>query len=82
MRLDECMPELRSWEWYLAARLVDSSVMLLGEHPPGGLPVAISLDGRRIVTAAADGRVRVFDGTTGMLIATLPAGNAEAGGGM
>ncbi|MHC5209501.1 MAG: WD40 repeat domain-containing serine/threonine-protein kinase [Planctomycetota bacterium] len=81
MRLDECVPELRSWEWYLAAKLVDSSVMLLGEHPPGRLPVAISADGRRIVTADAEGDVRVFDGATGTLTLLLAAGtgNAEVG---
>jgi WD40 repeat protein len=78
MRLDECQPELRNWEWFLAARLVDSSVMLLGEHPAGRLPVAISADGRRIVTADATGRVRVFDGASGSLTGMLSAGNAGA----
>jgi WD40 repeat protein/serine/threonine protein kinase len=68
--LDDCPEDLRGWEWYYLRRL-----------PHGGLPpfrhnnavlrVAISPDGKRIVSSTHDGYVTIWDAQTGQ---KLPPG--------
>jgi len=60
-RLEACPPELRGWEWRHASLLVNSTVTLLAGHEGGTTAVAISSDGQRVVTGAADSVVRSWD---------------------
>jgi len=75
-RLDECAADLRGWEWELLSRDAGSLVLVLDGHPAGSVQVAVSPTGDRIVTAADDGRLRVFDGQSGAPIASLIVNDA------
>ena len=70
-RLDECAADLRGWEWELLSRDAGSLVLVLDGQPAGNVQVAVSPTGDRIVTSAADGRLRVFDGVSGAAVASL-----------
>ena len=55
-----------------ALRWSPPPLVTLGGHSAGGLAVAVGADGRTIVTGAADGGVRVWDGPGGVVRATRP----------
>lgn len=78
-RLDDCAADLRDWEWRLLSSEAGSSVLVLEGHPPGVVAVAISSAGDRIVTTAADGLMRAFDGASGAPLATLRVSHEALG---
>ncbi len=75
--LNECPPERRHWEWRYVSRLARPLLEL--SEPADGNPgpktplvaVQFSPDGRRLVSAAEGGAVRVWDAGTGKALATL-----------
>jgi WD40 repeat protein len=75
--LDECPPERRHWEWRYVSRLT-RPLLELSEPTDGDpgpktflLALQFSPDGRRLVSAAWGGAVRVWDAETGKALATL-----------
>jgi WD40 repeat protein len=70
--LDECLPELRGWEWHYLRRLFQAHLLAtLTGHEAGVLAVAFSPDGERVAAAAADGFIRVWDRRTLREVLTL-----------
>jgi len=69
-RLDACPASLRHWEWgWLHAQARGPSRVL--PHAGDVLDARFSPDGSELLTAAADGRARVWDAATGELRLTL-----------
>jgi WD40 repeat protein len=70
-RLEMAPAEHRGWEWrHLRARS-DPPAIVLGGHEEQVYSVAVSPDGSRIASGAADGTVRVWDPTTQNTVQTL-----------
>jgi WD40 repeat protein/tRNA A-37 threonylcarbamoyl transferase component Bud32 len=70
--LDECRAELRGWEWnYLQRLLRVRQLATLSGHEKAVLAVAFSPDGSRMVSAGADGVVKVWDRQSLQAVLTL-----------
>jgi WD40 repeat protein len=68
--LAECQEKLRGWEWrHLWARA--NAEMTLAGHLKAVSSVAVSPDGRRIVSGSEDGLVKVWDAATGQALLTF-----------
>jgi WD40 repeat protein/serine/threonine protein kinase len=62
--LDECPTDLRGWEWHYLKRFrLDSFPPL--SHPTAVLSAVFSSDDRWIASASQDGKVTLWDATTG-----------------
>jgi WD40 repeat protein len=57
--------DLRGWEWHLLWRLCHDELRTLEGHTAPILGLAYSRDGRRLATAGADGRLKLWDAPTG-----------------
>lgn len=74
--LEGAPAERRGFEWrWLTARL-DDSLLAVPAHEPVVFGVEVSPDGRRLATAGFDGTAKVWDTSSGALLATL-AGHAK-----
>ena len=70
--LEACPPDLRGWEWYYLLRLSRQSPLLdIRADRECIVALAISPDGRRVVTGGCDGVIKVWDGKTGAAITQL-----------
>jgi WD40 repeat protein/predicted Ser/Thr protein kinase len=63
--LDTCPVDLRGWEWDRLNHISDQAVMTLYGHADRVYCVAISPDGKRIVSGSRDDIIKVWDATTG-----------------
>ena len=69
--LESCPNDLRGWEWYRLNHIMDQSVMTIRGHSDEVHGMAVSPDGKRIVSGSADKTVKVWDSATGEEVATL-----------
>jgi WD40 repeat protein/serine/threonine protein kinase len=74
--LDECLEDLRDWEWhYLKRRLRDFPPLTLplGQRISGGkgFDFAFSPDGRQLAAPCGDQTIRVWEASTGKELLTL-----------
>ncbi len=69
--------DLRSFEWYLLWRLTHPDTIPLGPHERGVNCVAVTADGRRVVTGGVDKRICIFDASTGRLLDKLEGHRGE-----
>jgi len=63
--LDGCPPDLRHYEWHRLRAVMDVSVATLRGHEREVLSVALSTDGRRIVSGSDDKTIKVWDTVKG-----------------
>ena len=82
--LAECPVELRNWEWsYLSRLLRPRGVPNIAGHPnPSGfggdeMDIAISQDGKVIVSASRNRSLRAWDAKTGMQLWSVKRRNAQ-----
>jgi len=69
--LESCPNDLRGWEWHRLSHILDQSVMTLRGHSNEVHGVAVSPDGKRIVSGSADNTIKVWDAATGEEVMTL-----------
>jgi len=69
--LESCPNDLRGWEWYRLNHIMDQSVMTLRGHSDEVHGMAVSSDGKRIVSGSVDKTVKVWDAATGAELMTL-----------
>jgi predicted Ser/Thr protein kinase len=69
--LQDCPNDLRGWEWYRLNHIMDQSVMTLRGHSDEVYGMAVSPDGKRIVSGSDDKTIKVWDAATGAELMTL-----------
>jgi len=69
--LDSCPDDLKGWEWDRLNYVSDQSIMTLRGHENFVNCVAISPDGKRIVSGSSDNTAKVWDADSGEEIMTL-----------
>lgn len=63
--LSDCEPKYRQWEWWHAANLCHREEVSFKEHSTYVTGLALSADGRKMLTSDESGCVRYWDCTTG-----------------
>jgi WD40 repeat protein/serine/threonine protein kinase len=76
--LEACPGDLRGWEWNRLNHVMDQSVMTLRGHDSVVHSLDISPDGKRIVSAAHDATVRIWDAETGIQLAQFQDKSGDA----
>lgn len=71
--LELCPADLRGWEWHYMDRLCHSEILTIDSHTSPVTRVAFSPDSQRVVTADAEGKVKLSEVTTGKEIWSLQA---------
>ena len=69
--LDSCPEDLRAWEWYRLNHMSDQAVMTLKVDENEVWDVTLSPDGRRILSAGADGTINIWDAEEGKKLMTM-----------
>ena len=69
--LELCPEDLRGWEWYRLNHISDGALMTLRGHSDEVSGMAVSPDGKRIVSGSLDKTVKVWDATTCAELMTL-----------
>jgi len=75
--LESCPNDLRGWEWYRLNHIMDQSVMTLRGHSDEVHGMAVSPDGKRIVSGSVDKTVKLWDAATGAELMTLRGHEGE-----
>jgi hypothetical protein len=70
-KLDAIAPKNRCVAWGIMRRRVDGADLILRGHRSGVSSVAVSSDGRRIVTGSSDKTARLWDAVTGQSLLEL-----------
>ncbi len=69
--LESCPNELRGWEWHRLNHIIDQSIMTLRGHSDEVTAMAISPDGKRIVSGSDDKTIKIWDSASGDELMTL-----------
>ena len=70
--LNACPNDLRGWEWNRLNYVSDQSLMSFIAHPGHVNSLALSPDGKRIVSGGGDAIIKVWDIATGKELITIP----------
>ena len=76
--LKSCPQDLRAWEWDRINHVSDHSMMSVITHQGQVFSVALSPDGKRVVTGGWEGGVKIWDIATGKELITLPQPDGDA----
>lgn len=74
---DRCPPEWRGFSWRLMWHLAQRDHYVLSGHPGGTRMVRFSADGNRLVSLGNEGGIRVWDSSTGDLLADFDLPSAR-----
>jgi WD40 repeat protein/tRNA A-37 threonylcarbamoyl transferase component Bud32 len=74
--LDACPEDLRAWEWYHLNHVSDQAAMTLLGDKDGVFDVALSPDGKRIVSAGGSGTIKIWDAGDGRELMALRRNDA------
>jgi len=77
--LESCPEDLRSWEWYRLNHIADQSLMTIRGHTDGVYRIAVSPDGKHIVSGSGDKTIKVWNAATGAELMTLRGHNGGVG---
>jgi len=69
--LDACVEDQRGWEWRHFSLAADLSLLHLRGHTGPVVSVASDATGERLLTGSEDGTMRLWDGTSGKVLAIL-----------
>ena len=69
--LDSCPEDLRGWEWNRLNYIADESAMTLHGHSDWISSIAMSTDGKRVVSASWDNTIKVWDILKGTEVLTI-----------
>jgi WD40 repeat protein/tetratricopeptide (TPR) repeat protein len=69
--LNSCPNDLRGWEWNWLNYISDQPATTLYGHKEGVGSIALSPDGKKIVSGSWDGTIRLWDLATGVQLAIL-----------
>jgi WD40 repeat protein len=72
--LSACPNDLRGWEWHRLNYISDQSIMTLRGHQDEIHSIALSQDGKRIVSGSSDKTIKVWDAATGAELITIASG--------
>jgi WD40 repeat protein/serine/threonine protein kinase len=72
--LNSCPNDLRGWEWNRLNYISDQSIMTLCGHKATVHSIALSPDGKRIVSGSSDKTIKVWDAATGAELITIASG--------
>lgn len=75
--LESCPQDLRGWEWDRINHILDQSIITFNAHRAGVRSIAVSPDGKRIVTGGWDKAVKIWDIATGKELITLPEAHTD-----
>jgi len=75
--LESCPQDLRGWEWDRINHVSDQSLMSFIAHQSGVNSVALSPDGKRLVTGGDDKAVKIWDIATGKELVALPGAHED-----
>jgi WD40 repeat protein/predicted Ser/Thr protein kinase len=75
--LEQCRPNLRSWEWRYVKRLCHLDLMTLKGHSGDVSSVAFSPEGDQIASGSTDNTIKLWDAATGQEVLTLKGHSHE-----
>jgi len=75
--LESCPQDLRGWEWDRVNHVLDHSVMSFSAHAGFVYSIALSPDGKRVVSGGVDKVIKVWDIATGKQLNTLSEAHGE-----
>ncbi|MCE9546422.1 MAG: protein kinase [Planctomycetia bacterium] len=72
-----CPEKQREWEWYYLSNLYQGGRLVIDAHPGGANCVAVTRDGKRLVSGGADKLVKLWNLRSGELLKKLSGHTAE-----
>ena len=69
--LDSCPNDLRGWEWNRLNYISDQSIITIRGHQDTVNSVALSPDGKRIISGSSDNTVKLWDAETSTEVMTM-----------
>jgi WD40 repeat protein len=76
--LSSCPNDLRGWEWDHLNHTLDQSAMTIRTNQDGGIALALSPDGKRIVSSGWDKTIKVWDVDSGSELVSIGQGDKNA----
>jgi WD40 repeat protein len=73
--LSGCPEDMRGWEWERLSYILDESAMTIAAGQDGITSLALSPDGRRIVSGGWDKTIKIWDVATGSELVTINPGD-------
>jgi len=69
--LDSCPEDFRGWEWNRLNYVIDQSSKTLRAHSNGVTSIAVSPDGKQVISASTDNTIKIWDTVKGIELMTI-----------